>query len=59
MRIIPAQVIPMFRQEVAGPIAAQLLTFDVYYSEPPVVGFQVMGCDPDENAVIGFSVEDE
>jgi hypothetical protein len=59
MRIIPAQVIPIFREKVDGPTAAQLLTFDVYYSEPPVVGFQVVGCDPEDNAVVGLSVGDE
>lgn len=30
-----------------GQIAPQLRTFDVYYTQPPVVGFHVIGEDED------------
>ena len=57
MRVLPACVIPIFLgRTTCWPVAAQLSFFDVYYRTPPVVGFQVMGCEPDEEGLAGFTV---
>jgi len=47
MRILPYSVIPIFlgHQGVTG--GAELRYLDVYYTEPPVIGFDVICC-PEE-----------
>ncbi len=50
MNIFTVNAIPMFISEggVGSPCAAQIKFFDVYYVNPPVVGFHVVGygdCD--------------
>lgn len=41
-----------------GQIAPQIKSFDVFYCQPPVIGFQVIGSDTDPNdaPVGGFIV---
>lgn len=73
MRILPFYTIPIFlSRALPGELGSQLRLFDVYYKEPPVVGWHVLG-DPDpscgtvgfyvegddrlEGSVVGFSVE--
>lgn len=58
MRILPSHVIPIFLNQgtLTGQIAAQLLSFDVYYTNPPVVGFHVLSCS-DPQGVVGFTVD--
>jgi hypothetical protein len=57
MRILPIHVIPIFLGQTAGrPIGAQVRFFDAFYRLPPVVGFDVIGCEPPSSPVTGFVV---
>jgi len=73
MRVLPFHTIPIFlSRALPGELGSQLRMFDVFYKEPPVVGWHVLG-DPDpscgtvgffveggskpEGSVVGFSVE--
>lgn len=57
MRVLPSQTIPIFlRGSLPSGIGSQLRYFDVFYKQPPVVGWHVVGADEVECAVTGFTV---
>lgn len=57
MRVLPIHVIPIFLGQAAGcQTSAQLKFFDVFYTSPPVVGFDIIGCEPPSSPIVGFVV---
>lgn len=58
MRVLPLHVVPIFLgQGAGGSLGAQISYFDAFYSQPPVVGFQVIGSRPIEE-IAGFMAVD-
>ena len=49
MRFYPINAIPFFTSGsgVGGTSAPQIRFFDVYYTEAPIVGFQIIGFEED------------
>jgi hypothetical protein len=58
MRVLPIHVVPIFLgQGAGGALGAQLCYFDVFYTEPPIVGFHV-SCDAAlTQQILGFTVD--
>lgn len=59
MKFLAGQAIPLFLGQTGigenfGQIGAQIRYFDVFYVQPPVVGFHIVGEESREADVAGF-----
>lgn len=58
MRVLPIHVIPIFLStSLPGEAGAQVRMFDVFYKNPPVVGWHVAGAVDDGCDVVGFCAQ--